>query len=282
MNENLPPKTPAISDWLHRATVQLVGAGISSAKLDAEIILSHTLRKSRTYLHAHGDELLEPREHEIADARLALRHERTPIAYIIGHKEFYGRLFRVTPATLIPRPESETMIEMVKELFQNESLLHSHPRLVDVGTGSGCLGITAKLELPELDVTLLDISRHALQVAKSNAIHLKADVSLIQSDLLAAYPFFPNIILANLPYVDPTWKRSPETNYEPELALFAPDDGLHLINKLVMQAKNRVRSGAYIFLEADPRQHQALTLFAKNHGFIVTDIRGFIVCLQKS
>lgn len=283
MNENLPLKALAIKEWLRDATRQLADAGISSAKLDAEIILAHTLRENRTYLHAHDDELLSPRRREIADARLQLRLDRTPVAYIVGHKEFYGRLFRVNPSTLIPRPESETIITILKELTAQPSLgLHDTPQqLVDVGTGTGCLGITAKLEIPELEVTLLDISRHALKVAETNAKWLHAKVTLTRSDLLSAYPLQADYIIANLPYVDPDWERSPETNFEPALALFAEDDGLALINKLIEQAPSRLTSGGYLLLEADPRQHAAIIKTAKNHGFTLIETRDFIVVLQK-
>jgi release factor glutamine methyltransferase len=284
MNENLPLKALAIKDWLRDAASQLANAGISSAKLDAEIILAHTLRQRRTYLHAHDDELLSARHIEIADARLQLRLDRTPIAYIVGHKEFYGHLFKVNPATLIPRPESETIITILKELTAQTTinLTHSSPRLVDVGTGSGCLGITAKLEIPELEVTLVDVSRQALRVAEINATELHADVALTRSDLLQSYPFVADYIVANLPYVDPEWERSPETNYEPALALFAADDGLALINKLLQQAPMHLKTGGYILLEADPRQHAAIIKSAKDHQFIFHEARDFIVVLRKA
>lgn len=284
MNANLPPKTPAIEAWIHQATLQLAGAGIGSAKLDAELILAHTIRKNRTYLHAHGDEPLSERHVEIAEARLALRKDRTPLAYIIGHKEFYGRRFKVTPATLIPRPESEPMIDLLKELVapHKTPLLPNTPqKLVDVGTGTGCLGISAKLELPELDVTLCDVSHHALMVAKANAEQLEARVTLLLSNLLDHYPLTADYIIANLPYVDPAWERSPETTYEPELALFAASDGLSLIYKLIEQAPTALRPGGYLLLEADPRQHIAMTKYAKNRGFSPIHTRGFIVCFQK-
>jgi release factor glutamine methyltransferase len=272
-----------IAEWINQSTAALKAAGVSSARLDTEIILAHTLRKSRTYLHAHHDDAISPREHEIADARLQLRLDRTPIAYIIGHKEFYGRLFRVTPATLVPRPESEMMITILKEFMatENISLLGDTPaRLTDVGTGSGCLGITAKLELPELDVTLLDVSRHALNVAKTNANRLGADVSIMQSNLLAQYPHSPNYILANLPYVDPDWERSPETEHEPAIALFAADHGLYLIKNLIKQASTRLQPGGVLILEADPRQHDQIRTFAKNVGLHRSSSRDFVVSLQ--
>ncbi|HSW77461.1 MAG TPA: peptide chain release factor N(5)-glutamine methyltransferase [Candidatus Chromulinivoraceae bacterium] len=283
MNENSLLKTQVIKDWLLAAAARLKNAGIPTPRLDAEIILAHTLRKSRTYLHAHDDEQLESRNLEIADARIELRLDRTPVAYIIGHKEFYGRPFKVTPATLIPRPDSETIITLLDELLPPAfSLIHDIPkRLVDIGTGSGCLGITAKLEHPELDITICDISNHALNVAKSNAKALKAEVTPILSDLLTDYPFSPDIIIANLPYVDPEWERSPETNYEPALALFADNDGLALIYKLIDEASPRITANGLVFLEADPRQHAAISTYAKTRGFAVRAKRGFIIVLEK-
>lgn len=284
MNANLPLKAPAIKDWLQDAANQLAEVGISSAKLDAEIILAHTLRQNRTYLHAHDDELLSPRQVEIADARLQLRLDRTPIAYIVGHKEFYGRLFKVNPATLIPRPESETIITLLKELTAQTTIhLSDTPkRLVDVGTGTGCLGITAKLEVPELEVTLVDISRQALKVAETNAVALHADVAITRSDLLLEYPFVADYIIANLPYVDSIWERSPETHYEPSLALFADDEGLALIYKLIDQAPSHLVTGGYLLLEADPRQHDAIIRYTKRQQFRLCEIRDYIILLQKT
>lgn len=282
MNVNSLPKAPLIKDWLHNATIQLAGIGIGTAKLDAEIILCHTLRKPRTYLHAHGDEPLTLRQLEIANARLDLRLDRTPVAYIIGHKEFYSRTFKVTPATLIPRPESEEIITSLQKILPNtKALITDAPkRLIDVGTGSGILGVTAKLEHPELDVTLLDVSRHALNVAEQNAKTLRADVKLLRSDLLSQYVLLADIIVANLPYVDPSWERSPETNQEPALALFAEDNGLRLIKKLIEQTPTKLRSGGYLLLEADPRQHNAILKYSKEYGLSKRSIEGFIVCLQ--
>jgi release factor glutamine methyltransferase len=279
MNANSQPKTPAISAWLTSATAELRTVGSISSRLDAEIILAHTLRKSRTYLHAHDDELLTDRQLEIADARLLLRLDRTPIAYIIGHKEFYGRLFNVTPATLIPRPESEAIITFLKELDAVATTTQTRT-LVDVGTGSGCLGITAKLELPDVDVTLIDISHHALAVARRNATRLQATVSLLQSDLLAQYPLVADYIVANLPYVDPTWECSPETAFEPRLALFSGDGGIRHIATLIQQLDSHLAPTGRLLLEADPRQHTAISRLAAQHGLVAMEPRGFILCFQ--
>lgn len=260
------------------AAEMLANVGISSALLDAEIILAHTLRKSRTWLHAHGDEQLSLREREIASARLDLRLDRTPIAYIIGHKEFYGRLFKVSPSVLIPRPESETIIELLDNLCDG-----STKTLVDVGTGSGCLGITAKLEHPELEVTLTDISHHALGIAEKNAETLGATIAIVKNDLLVPNPQLPpqiDIILANLPYVDHNWERSPETNYEPELALFADKGGRALIERLLREAPLFLISGGTLLLEADPEQHHALIVHATTLGYTHVVTEGYCVVLR--
>ncbi len=271
-----------IEGWLVEASDLLVKAGIESARLDAELILAHTLRQPRTYLHAHGDDTIDERRENIASARLELRLEHTPIAYIIGHRWFYGRRFITTPASLIPRPESEAMIELLDPIMpKNLSLLNESTHLVDVGTGTGCLGITAKLQWPELDVTLADISTHALGLAKENAQQLGADVHFVKSNLLHGYGRPIDIILANLPYVDKKWDVSPDTAAEPEQALYADDGGLALIRKLIVQASSLLKKDGHIFLESDPRQQTEIIDYAKKHGFKHQKTEGFITYFTK-
>lgn len=281
MKENLPLNL-SIKDWLDNATRQLLFADIPSARLDAELILAHTIRENRSYLHAHDDEVLSERDVEIADARINLRLDRVPVAYIVGHKEFYGRPFKVTTATLIPRPESEVLIELIDEAIpKNESFLDESYRLVDVGTGSGVLGITAKLEHPELVVMLLDKSRYALNIAEQNASALQAGVTLMNSDLLTHYPFVANIIVANLPYVDPEWERSQETDHEPEDALFAANHGLALIFELLVQTQEKLARDGHLVLEADPRQHADIIAEAGKYGFALKTQKDFGLLFQK-
>jgi release factor glutamine methyltransferase len=277
MSVNSQPKTPVISQWIIEAATVLEQAGISSARLDAEILLSHTLRKPRTYLHAHPEEPLDVRALEIADARLALRKDRAPLAYITGHKEFYGRNFKVTPSTLIPRPESEPIITLLKQLAPR---LPANNRLIDVGTGSGCLGITAKLEAPEFDVTLIDSSKYALVIARFNAEKHHAEVSLIHGDLLTSYPFKAAVVIANLPYVDPSWERSPETDHEPAKALFAGSNGLALIYKLFRQLPEHLEKGGILLLEADPRQYNIILQTAEKQSLELIANEGFITALR--
>lgn len=270
-----------ISTWLREATKELKDIGIESNRLDAELILSHTLRKPRTYLHAHLDETLDGRQYDIATARLQLRKERVPLAYIVGHKEFYGRLFKVTPATLIPRPESEDMIS----LFLEDTAEEITPKtLVDIGTGSGCLGITAKLERPNLSVTLLDISAKALTIARRNATLLQAEVAAQRSDLLSQYPAAADYMLANLPYVAREWTvdtTSPELRSEPEEALYASDGGLKLIRQLLPQAARQLTPGGILYLEADPEQHASILHDARQLNLQHRATRGYCISLQQ-
>jgi len=279
MNENYLPLTPAFNQWLTDASVRLSEVLVPSANLDAEIILAHAIQKDRTYLHAHPEQIISPEQIKIADDMLAQRLNRIPIAYIIGYKEFYGRKFITTPAVLIPRPESETIIDLLKEI----PISHfptPNPRLVDIGTGSGNLGITAKLEFPSLDVTITDISADALKVATLNANALQAKTITIQSNLLLNYTEKADIIIANLPYVDKVWERSTETNYEPDLALFADNHGMSLIEELINQSTQHLSPGGYIFIEADPIQHKTLINFANKKGFSLIKQQDYIFVIK--
>lgn len=274
-----------IESWLRQAVKELQTDEIPSAQLDAEIILAHTLHHPRTWLHTHIDDDLEDRQIEIANARLDLRKSFVPIAYIIGHKEFYGRRFNVSPATLIPRPESEAIIDLLSNYLPNTQPLDTaiaSKRLVDIGTGSGCLGITAKLEHPELDVTLLDISSDALRIAQKNAELLSAEATIQKSNLLTDYAFNPDIVLANLPYVDESWDRSLDTQHEPAIALFASDAGLKLVRKCFDQLSHRMDKGGVAIFEADPRQWDEIEKVAQKSGFTLDTKQRFVASFVKS
>ena len=266
-----------ISEWLKIATKSLKTANIPSARLDAELILANTLRKNRTYLHAHLDEEIDPRRFDIANARLDLRLDRVPIAYILGYKEFYGRRFTVSPSVLIPRPESEDLISLFLELTASEI---AEKVLIDVGTGSGCLGITAKLKRSNLSVILSDISKPALNIAEKNANALNADVHIQQQSLLNGQLKPVDYIFANLPYVDKNWDVSPELQYEPEIALFAEDEGLKLILQLISQAPRCLTPEGLLFIEADPQQHNRIIDEAVKNGFVKERVLNYILVLR--
>lgn len=206
---------------------------------------------------------------------------KEPKAYKDGAIDFYGRSFIVNPAVLIPRSETEAAIDLVLSLAGKEylpgvkvapSVLPKIPKILDVGTGSGCIAITLKLELENADVTAVDISSDALEIAKKNASVLGADVKFMRSDLLNDVSGDFDVIVANLPYVDENWDwlDKEALEFEPELALYAGDGGLEIISKFLEQAIGRTK---YLILEADPCQHSAIISSA--NGFKLVKKSGF-------
>ena len=254
-----------VASWLKQTKLKIPA-------LDAELILLNILgQTNRTWLITHADQILTDTEIETADQYTARRQNGEPLAYVLGYKEFYGRNFKVTPDTLIPRPETEDIFDLIPAEAQI---------ILDLGTGTGCIGITTKLEHPEKTVICSDISPKALEIAKENAQNLQADVQLIESNLLNQIPNEPDLVIANLPYVDPDWDwlDHKSLDYEPTLALYAKDQGLELIKKLIDQAKNRQIK--YLILEADPSQHEAIINYAQKQNYNLEKQQNFILKLR--
>lgn len=270
-----PPASATIGNWLAQATARLSEAGIGSARLDALILLEDVLGRDRSWVLAHQDKVIADEHTRTLNTYIAQRAGHIPLAYLRGHVEFYGRRFTVTPDVLIPRPETEELVELALTYAAD-----SH-RLIDVGTGSGAIAITLALERPDLRVEASDISKDALAVAAANAERLGADVRFIHSDVLdrAAPPY--QLIVANLPYVGKGYEISPEARAEPELALFAEDGGYHLIERLIPQAADALSAGGYLLLESDPWQQDRLIQSATAAGFSLVDRRRFHLALQK-
>lgn len=213
-----------------------------------------------------------------------------PVAYSRGYQDFYGRDFIVTPDTLIPRPETEQIIDAVLNLAgisylsgvkPTPRVLPPHPIILDVGTGSGCIAITIKKEFPEAKVYATDISKKALSVASKNATKHSVPIHFIISHLLekvntADIPT-PDVIVVNLPYVDKDWDWLDTTalSHEPSIALYADDHGLKLIKELLTQATNL--HIPYLILEADPCQHSTIIKYASKKGLQHLETRGFIL-----
>lgn len=197
---------------------------------------------------------------------------------------FYGRDFDITPDVLIPRPETEMMVDAVLNLAGKAYLpgvkpaprvLPNNPRILDVGTGSGCVAISLALELSEAAVTACDVSKKALAVARRNAKDFGAKVEFIESDLLDDVPGDYDVIVANLPYVDAEWDwiDKKALSREPAIALYARGGGLALIKKLIGQAAKRKTK--YLILEADPCQHEKVIQYASNYNYSLLETRGF-------
>ena len=267
-----------IDDFIQTSSTQLAHVGIPTPRLDVLVLLSSTLQRDKSWLFAHGSELLLPEQLTDLRAQLKRRAQREPLAYILGEKEFYGRRFEVTPAVLVPRPETEALIEVLLDLP-----LARDARVIDVGTGSGAIAITIALERPGFRVYATDISHNALRVARSNAsLYRLTDITFYDGNLLEAAPEGAkfDVVAANLPYVDPSWDHSPEIEHEPRIALFANDGGIELIKKLISQASSHLHTGSYMLLEADPEQHTPITAYARENGFDHVRTDGYIVTLQ--
>lgn len=211
---------------------------------------------------------------------------KKPKAYQDGINDFYGRDFIVTPDVLIPRPETEQIIDAVLNLAGKPYLpgvkpspkrLPDKSTILDVGTGSGCIAITIKKELPEATVYASDISKKALKIAQKNADKHGASINTIISHLLEKVNFTPDVIVANLPYVDQNWDWLDQEalSYEPPIALYAKDHGLALIKQLIDQASTKQIN--YLILEADPCQHDSIISYAQKAGFEHLKTRGFIL-----
>ena len=267
-----------IKSVLENSISQLTQAGVLTPRLDTEVLLAHTLGVGREYLAAHPEKNLSTSTIKSFAQLVSQRQQRVPIAYLTGYKEFYGLDFRVTADVLVPRPETEDLVELALELDQKKSWKST--KVLDVGCGSGCIGITLKLEKPEWDITLSDISSEALKIADQNATKLGVDVTTIQSDLLSSSLLSSSsfdAIVANLPYVDRTWQVSPELAHEPAAALYAEEGGLRLIYKLIKQSTGMT---THLLLEADPEQHQNIINFAQKHGFYHKETRGYALSLS--
>lgn len=277
-----------ISEWL-------AGAKRKIDVLDAELIALSAFAQEgadRSWLAAHGDAAASSEAILTADEMLARRAGGEPLAYILGSKEFYGRKFKVSPEVLIPRPETETLIELIKELDLPEKA-----RFLEMGTGSGCIAATLAAEFPRSFVMATDVSEGALGVAKENTAAILAvsgsatsmvgdgvpaeRVEFRQGDLLEAMPedFSEfDVLVANLPYVDENWEWLDKgtLGFEPDLALYAEEAGLALYKKLIAQIARRGAGFAkYAVFEADPCQHEELIRVAENAGLQLLKAEGF-------
>ena len=216
-----------IADTLAEATAALAGAGCDTPRLDAELLLADALGVRRDRLVLDGPSAVDEIVRERFDALLARRLAREPVAYILGRKDFRRITVLVDPRVLIPRPETELLVEVGLSLDRGA-------RVVDVGTGSGAVALALKDERPDLEVWATDASEDALAVARENAARLSLDVHFVHADLVAGVPGAPDAVLANLPYVAEGSALAPEiSRYEPGAALYAGRDGLDAIRRLV-------------------------------------------------
>ncbi|MCD6453379.1 MAG: peptide chain release factor N(5)-glutamine methyltransferase [Dehalococcoidales bacterium] len=243
---------------LSEAKGAFIRGNIDDAWLEAELLLRHTLNINRVQLYQRLDRRLTP--NEAADFRglVERRLSGEPTAYITEHREFYGRDFYVNPSVLIPRPETELLVEKALEYTQRYSVA----TIADIGTGSGAIAISLALALPWVKMYATDISAAALEVAWINCQRYGVDgrIDRLVGDMVDALPESVDLILANLPYVTPReLSRTRLADFEPRLALDGGSNGLERITQLCHQVGGRLSPGGALLLEIGQKQAQAVT-----------------------
>lgn len=263
-----------IREWLHDSMVRLRDAGVDSPRRDCLVLIEDLLKKDRAWVLTHHEhELTNGQITELEDL-LKRRIAREPLAYIRGKAWFYGRFFEVSPDVMIPRPESESFIELLKEITSKS--------IADVGTGSGCLAITAKLELPKTEVTAVDIDKSALKIAKKNAQKHQVKIKFLQGSVLEPLENLPQVIIANLPYVPDEMITSPEITKEPALALFSGKDGLEHYRQFWFQIENLPQFPVYVLVESLKNQHQEMRKLAKHADYKLTKTDNLVQLFSKN
>ncbi len=291
-------------ELLSRARQTLQNAGIPSPYTEALILLEHVTGRDRSRLLAFPEERVSPDQTEEFVQHLMRRASREPLAYILGYREFMGLRLKVGPGVLVPRPETELMVELLalglchggvslpddvdaddrpdivtdgtnetgsdrRELCSGYILPHG-ARVVDVGTGSGAIALALKHLRPDLSVMGTDASSRALSWAQINRENLGLDVELFRANLLQTLhgPF--DAVVSNPPYVAEGDPVDPETHCEPQEALYAGEDGLDVIRTLLPQSAAVLRAGGILVIEMDPQQFPVVTRLFRRHEF--TDI----------
>jgi release factor glutamine methyltransferase len=267
----------SIKDWIKSAQEKLDKAGIGSARLDALILLEDEFKKDRGWLLAHPETEISISRGKRLDAKLKRRLRHLPLAFVRGHTEFYGRKFLVNRYTLEPRPESETMIELLTKLT-----LPAKPKIADVGAGSGALGITAALELHTPFVDLYDIDASALSVARHNQALHELHLHTRKSNLLNRHLRSYDVILANLPYVPDHYQINQAAAMEPKIAIFGGKDGLDVYRKFFAQIRRFAWKPKFILCESLPPQHGELARIANQNGLRLQQEQDFIQVFKPS
>jgi release factor glutamine methyltransferase len=254
-----------LNDALAQATTHLANQGVESPRLDAEILLAHVLGVNRAAILTRPEQRLTPKQLTHYRDLVARRGDREPLAYVVGHRDFFDLNFAVDRRVLIPRPETELLVEHSLDIANRRA---APLQIADIGAGSGAIAVTLAVHLPGTTVYALDHSADALEVVAENARrhHVSARVHCLHSDLLSALPGPVDLITANLPYVTTDeWRElAPEIrDHEPRSALDGGRDGLALIGRLLEAAGPYLRPAGAILLEIGAGQGVAVTTLAR-------------------
>jgi release factor glutamine methyltransferase len=268
-----------LGNSLNSAIEALTRANVGSPRMNAELLLMFTLGCDRAHLYTHPERSLTADEQSRYEDALSQRSRGVPAQYITGHQEFWGLDLIVSPSVLIPRPETEHVIETVLDLARDVPA----PRIVDVGTGSGCIALALAKELPHAEIHAVDISPDALEVARANAARhdLNSRIHFHGGDLLTAFPKAEHFdfIVSNPPYVgesDEDQVQMEVRKFEPRAAVFAGPSGLEVIGRLIPQAQPALKPGGWLVMEIGQGQDKTLRQLLQGWNDIrfVKDLQG--------
>ena len=284
------PDSPTIAAALRGATDKLRAANVSDPQLVAQSLLAEALGRDRTYLIVNFQEALPAETISRYDELIARRVAGEPLQYITGRQEFFGLEFEVTPAVLIPRPETELIVEEALHLAAEIS----RPLIIDVGTGSGCLAVVLAREIPQARVLAIDISPAAIGVASRNAAKhgLAGRIAFVVADLLSAVAGAPlaDLIVSNPPYIgieEMTTLQSEVRNWEPHMALTDGADGLSVYPRLFAGAAARLKPGGHLLCEMGYQQAESIAALVDEEEWqlprLLTDLQGIprTIVMQK-
>ena len=267
---------PTVAERLADARTRLEAAGVpaADAPLDVEVLARHALGWDRAKLLVHSHENEPPDFAPRFAALISRRVQREPVAQIVGVREFWERDFEVTHDVLVPRPETEIIVEEALA-FARE---HACARVIDVGTGSGCLAVTIACELPDVRVIATDVSDAALAVAARNARRYDVDdrMTFVRSDVLTALDDIADLIVSNPPYVpevDASAMQPEVVRYEPHVALFAGPTGLEVMRRLFVQARDRLAHRGRLVVEFGFGQAASVKELAATTGWTMVALR---------
>ena len=236
-----------------------------TASMDVDILLGHCVQQSRTWMMTWPDVALTDEQQQKLDAAIARRAEGEPIAYIVGAQEFWSLPLKVNSSTLIPRPETELLVEIALEKTTSENA-----KVLDLGTGSGAISLAIKSERPLWKITAVDFSHDALAVAKGNAEALQLDVQFIQSDWFSNLPEKGfDLIISNPPYIDQAdvHLSQGDIRYEPDSALIADDQGFGDIKRISAEASHYLTQGGFLMFEHGFEQGEGVRKILHENGF---------------
>lgn len=264
-----------VREALTAAITFLEAQSIAGARLDAQLLLAHTLRRDRAWLLSHDDYELTPHQEADFEAFISRRSEHIPVVHLTGTREFYGLDIAITPDVLTPRVETEQIVEWaIKHAPQASSL-------IDIGTGSGAIAIAIAIHRPDLTITATEISDEALIIARRNAKTHCAKLTFIMSDLWDGVPGVYDTVVTNLPYLRTDADLMPEVQKEPAIALYGGQDGLDLYRRFLQDLPNHLSPGGFLFTECDPWQHEALISEAAKIGLSPIEQGYFILGFKR-